>query len=65
VWEGSLGLDFFEEVVNEFPVERKREFTITAEKIGQNTCLVRTISADVHRGDGWRSSFSSNAGEHG
>jgi hypothetical protein len=27
VWEGSLGLDFFEEVVNEFPVERKREFT--------------------------------------
>ena len=27
VWEGSLGLDSFEEPIEEFPLERKSDFT--------------------------------------
>jgi hypothetical protein len=50
VREGSIGPESYSEAVYEFPVESKGEFTrrslledtMTARKIGQNVCMVRT-----------------------
>ena len=50
VWKGSLGPDFFEEPVYQFPPRARvislksalSKDTITGRKIGQNACMVRT-----------------------
>jgi hypothetical protein len=64
VWEGSLGPNFFEKAVYEFPVKSNSDLpprilsedTIAGEKVGQNT-INRLFSADVYRRNGWRPSF--------
>ena len=49
VWEGSLGPNFFQELMYQFPPESKSDFTKECplrgydnRKIGQNACIVRT-----------------------
>ena len=50
VWEGSLGPDFFEEPVYQFPPRARvillksalSKDMITRRKIGQNACMVKT-----------------------